>query len=344
MKISNPVKKLFAAVLVIIFGVFIQSCDVKVGVVGYPQEIFVVADSLLWNEVGPEITEVFETPVYTPIPEPSFSVQWIPLQELNAYKERQNVFLIGIAGDENPTSDYLKSILPAEIQSGVENDRNFHFFSDDLFARGQINLFLYAKDRNTFRQRFDQYKDDIFSEFNKRYSKRLSEDMYKQAEQKELEELIAEKYGWKIRVQHDYFIATQDINAKYIWLRRLDPDRWLSIWEMEGDSSDLTLDALIDTREKILGKYYQGDRVDRDETYLMNVEFKGQTASKVVGIWQNDSLYVGGPFRTYALMDPSNSKIYYIDIAVMAPDKQVKPYLDQLEVIANTFEIAKQKK
>jgi hypothetical protein len=344
MKIFNSIKKLFVLALLIVSGVLYSSCDVRVGVVGYPQEIFVVADSLLWLDVGPDITELFETPVYTPIPEPSFVVKWIPLRELNNYKERQNVFLVGIAGDENPTSEYLRSILPSEIQLGAENDQNFHFFSDDLFARGQINLFLYARDKSTFSQRFNQYKDEIFSEFNKRYYKLLSEDMYKQAEQKKLEELVLEKYGWKIRIQHDYFIAREDINTKYLWLRRLDPDRWLSIWEMDGDSSDLSLDAVINAREDVLGKYYQGDRVDRDDTYLMNVEFSGHTASKVVGVWQNDSLYVGGPFRTYAFMDSLSSKIYYVDIAVMSLDKQAKPYLDQLEVIANTFEIAKRKK
>ena len=340
MKMSSLIKKVFALVLILLFGLLNNSCDIKVSVMGYPQEIFVVADSLLWNEVGPEITEVFEAPVYTPIPEPSFTVQWIPLRELNAYKDRMNVFLIGIAGEDNPTSEYLKSILPAEIQSGVESDQNFHFFSDNLYAYGQINLFLYARDRSTFKERFNQYKEDVFSDFSNRYYKRLSEDMFKTAEQKELEQIILEKYDWKIRVQHDYFIATQDVNVKYIWLRRMDPDRWLSIWEMEGDSSDLNLDALIDVREKVLGKYYQGDWVDRDETYLMNVEFSGHSALKVVGIWQNDSLFVGGPFRTYAFMDPERSKIYYVDIAVMAPNKQNKPYLDQLEVIANTFEIA----
>ncbi len=340
MKIYNINKNVFISFFVFLFGLLNFNCDIKVGVLGYPQEIFVVADSLFWNEIGPEITEVFEAPVYTPISEPSFFVQWIPLKKLNDYKHRQNVFLIGVANEDNPTTDYLKNILPTEIQTGVEKDQNFYFFSDNLYADGQINLFIYAKDKNTFIQRFNQYKEDTFSEFSKRYYNRLSEDMFKTAEQKDLEQLILEKFGWKIRIQHDYFIAMQNINEKYIWLRRMDPDRWISIWERDGDSSDLNLDALIAVREQVLGNYYEGDRVDRDETYLMNVEFSGYPASKVVGIWQNDSLLVGGPFRTYAFLDSLRSKIYYVDIAVMAPNKQKKPYLDQLEVIANTFKIA----
>ncbi|MEJ2543647.1 MAG: DUF4837 family protein, partial [Calditrichaceae bacterium] len=281
MKISNSLKILSVLILFFYMGVFDSSCDLKVTVMGSQQEIFVVSDSLLWNEIGPEIIDVFGTPVYTPIPEPSFGVHWIPLRQLNKYKDRMNVFLVGIAGDENPTSEYLKSILPSEIQSGAENDQNYHFFSDNLFAEGQINLFLYAKDINTFKNRLNQFKDDIFAEFNKRYYNRLSDIMFKRGEQKELEQTILNKYGWKIKVQHDYFIATQDVNAKYVWLRRMNPDRWVSIWEMQGDTSNLTLDSLIKTREKVLGKHYQGDRVDRDKSYLMNVEFSGHQASKV---------------------------------------------------------------
>ena len=40
----------------------------------------------------------------------------------------------------------------------------------------------------------------------------------------------------------------------------------------------------------------------------------------------------------YAVQDKQNS-LYLVDIAVMAPDKDKKPFLDQLEVIAGTFEI-----
>jgi len=340
MKTSKIFIKLNVSIILLLISLLFLGCDIKVGVLGYPQEVFVVADSILWEEVGPEITELFETPVYTPISEPSFSVRWISLEELNDYKDRMNVFLVGIAEDDNATTEYLKSILPVEIKSGVENDQNFYFFSDNLYAHGQINLILYARDRMTFKDRFDQYKEDVFNAFSKRYYKRLSNDMFKSGEQTDLEELILNKYGWKLRVQHDYFIARQDINAKYVWLRRMDPDRWLSIWEMEGDSSDLTLESLIDVRERVLGKYYEGDWIDKDETYLMNVEFGGHPAAKLVGIWQNDSLFVGGPFRTYAFIDSTRSKIHYVDIAVMAPNKQKKPFLDQLEVIANTFELA----
>ena len=340
MKKSKLFKKISINLILLITLTLIYRCNIKVGVLGYPQEIFVVTDSLLWLDIGPQINEVFESLVYTPTPEPSFSVTWIPLANLNDFKNRMNVFLVGVASDDNETTKYLNSFLPDNFKSGVMNDQNFYFFSKNLYAEGQINLVIYAKDRNSLKVKFNQFSQDIFNSFSKKYFDRLTDEMFKSGEQKELEKIVRDKFGWKIRIQHDYFIATEDINKKYVWLRRMDPDRWLSIWQMAGDSTDLQLDSLTNMRDKILGKHYQGDRVDRDETYLTNVTFSGHPAVKVVGIWQNDSLFVGGPFRLYAYLDPVKSQIYYVDIAVMAPNKQKKPFLDQLEVIANTFGVA----
>jgi len=52
-------------------------------------------------------------------------------------------------------------------------------------------------------------------------------------------------------------------------------------------------------------------------------------------------LLVGGPFRTYIIHEPQDSLLWFVDIAVMAPGRLKKPYLDQLEVMAHTFEILK---
>ena len=336
--------KLNLTVIVLLIVLLISGCDIKVGVMGYPQEIFIVADSTLWNEVGPDITEVFEAPVYTPIPEPSFSVRWILLEELNDYKDRMNVFLIGVAGEDNSTTSYLESILPVEFKSGVTDDQYFYLFNDNLFAYGQISLILYAKDRNTFKDKFNQFNEDIFNDFSAKYRERLSDDMFKTGEQKNLEEILLKKYGWKLRIQHDYFFAMQDIKKKYVWLRRMDPDRWVSIWEIEGTLADLSLDSLTAVRNEVLGKYYEGDSVYVDDTYLTNVDFSGHPSAKVIGIWVNETHKLGGPFRMYAFHDSAKSKTYYVDIAVMAPNKQKKPFLDQLEVIANTFEVAETEK
>ena len=57
----NTFSKINLTIIILLIVFLISGCDIKVGVLGYPQEIFIVADSSLWKEVGPEITEVFET-------------------------------------------------------------------------------------------------------------------------------------------------------------------------------------------------------------------------------------------------------------------------------------------
>ncbi|MEJ2053197.1 MAG: DUF4837 family protein, partial [Calditrichaceae bacterium] len=207
--LRNIIKAIFVIAVPLIIIFMIQGCDLKVISMGNQQEIFVVADSSLWEDVGPDINDIFAAPIYTPVSEPSFLVRWIPLDKLNKYKDRMNIFLLGVKQSDKPVSQYLETILPAEFKAGIEDGSVFYLFNNDLYASGQIGLILFAKDTKTFIQKFNQYKQQIYNSFSEKYFNRLSKIMFDKGEQKDLEKFILDKYGWKIRVQHDYFIALQ---------------------------------------------------------------------------------------------------------------------------------------
>jgi hypothetical protein len=76
---------------------------------------------------------------------------------------------------------------------------------------------------------------------------------------------------------------------------------------------------------------------------LQLVQFRGKETKKLTGIWQNHQHYLGGPFRTYAFADSTQKYIYLIDISITAPGERKKPYLTQLEIMANTFQFVDQK-
>mgnify|MGYP005835792963 CR=1 FL=1 len=330
--------------LLIILGIttlsLLYSCDIKVSAFGYPRHILVVADSSLWQEFKGQFLEVFEAPVYMPVTETEFEVEWIPLKKLNEFKNRMNLFFLGVVEEENNVSDYLKQVLPAAFIQGVKDNQYFYLFKDDLFARDQISAFILARDRSSLQNNFEILKDEIYQSFSGRYFARLKREMFDRDEQKNIEKIIYKNFGWSVRVQHDYFIAMQDALERYVWLRRIEPDRWLSMWELEGNESMLQRDSLIAIRNKVLGRNYEGDQVVEEDTYITMTKLSDYPAHKLVGVWRNDSLYVGGPFRMYAIHDPEKSRLYFVDIAVLAPDKAKKPFIDQLEVIANTFRIA----
>lgn len=325
-------------ILILTFIIFLISCDIRPSALGLQQRIFVFADSLLWQEIGADVEETFNDYIYTPRAERSFNVSWEPLRNLKGLQNRMNILFIGTTDQKNLVNDYLLNSIPPEFVESVKEDRSFYFFKDDLFARDQISLFMLAKDSSSFKKNFEQLKINILDQFKTKYYSRLKQGMYEKGEQFGVEEFLTEEYGYKVRVQHDYFLANQSPEEKYIWLRRLDPDRWLSIWQADSSTDTFSYHSLISYRNRMTAKYYDGDYIVEKETKLDTVQFRGAPTIKMTGTWRNDSVLVGGPFRMYVVKNPEENKNYFIDIAVMAPDKSKKPFLDQLEVIASTFQ------
>ena len=328
---------------VIVAGLFISACDYKPSTIGLQHVVFVFADSLLWLEVKEDVEETFNAYVHTPRLERSFFLSWRPLTKLNSLKKRKNLFFIGTLGP-GEVNDYLRESIPPQFTDDVIKDKSFYFFKDDLFSRGQFSLFMIGQDVASFKRNFAVLKGAIFKQFNKKYFQRLEQKMFELEEQEDQEEYLANFFGYKVRVQHDYFIAHQNLDEKYVWLRRMNPDRWLSIWRVFGDSSIITQDSIIALRNKMTGKYYSGDVVVENETNFEIVSFQNRPTYKMTGTWVNDSLIVGGPFRTYVVPNKKEKAYYLVDIAVMAPTKNKKPYLDQLEVIAGTFSFVEKNK
>ena len=317
----------------------LAACGLKPTTMGYQHRIFMVVDSLLWKDLGPQVKEGFERTIYTPHEEKTFYVIPISLAQLENRKMRMNVFFMGVADQKDSVTRYIEKSLPDNFKQGVRSGEYFYLFQKDFYADDQINLIMYAQTKEAFRDQFQKTIDRIYKAFEKKYYSRLKKGMLKKGRQIKIEEYLSRNFGWKIQVQHDYFLATQDLENKYVWLRRMKPDRWISIWEVKADSANFNLDSLVALRNRMTSIYYEGDVVEQEDRIFREVDFNGRSVKKLDGLWRNDSLMVGGPFRLYALYDPLEALYYMIDIAVMAPGKLKKPYLDQLEVLAHTFEV-----
>lgn len=340
MKYSKQILK--QTVLLISFSalIFLSACNIKPGTLGAQYRIFVVADSTLWQTVQPQMRAIFEKELVTPHTEKSYFITMIPLNKLNALNDRMNIFFMGILNGDGAVDKYLAKYMPQNFKQGVNEDKYFYSFNDDMFARDQISLIMLAKDAASFKANLKAMKDEIYKKFTDKYYARLKKTMFERDDNPSVQKYLSKHFGWSLQLQQDYFIAAEDEDAKYVWLRRIHPNRWISIWESESTEDSLSLDTLKQIRTRMARKYYQGDIVVDEDLSLETIDFNGFPAQKMTGLWQNDSLIVGGPFRLYALRDAQKKKMYFIDIAVMAPGKLKKPFLDQLEVMAHTFHLA----
>ena len=100
---------------------------------------------------------------------------------------------------------------------------------------------------------------------------------------------------------------------------------------------------MYNLRDSLSYEHFQGDSVNREDSYLKRTTFNSREAVKLVGVWENFNPQVGGPiggpFRSYIFADSKNGWIYVIDLSVTAPGKWKKPFLDQLEVLVASFRL-----
>jgi hypothetical protein len=320
-----------------IFVLLILSCDYKPSSFGSFQKIVVFADSSLYLAVQTEMEQTFDQYIYTPHSEKSYYLDLQPLQAFDTYKTRRNILFAGLINGEDQVSEFITKSLSTNVKTSILKSQLFEIFKPDLFSTDQIVLFLSAKDLNTLKSNLASSGERIYEQMNKFYYERLEKAMFLKGEQIMLEDYLAEEFGWKIRIQHDYELVQEEKSGDFAWFRRLNPDRSLFVHRYKANSMPEQGDFLINLRDSIATAIFEGDSVDRTDCYFQNVHISGRTAIKLTGIWQNSKHLLGGPFRTYAFFDDKSKYIYVIDLSVTAPGQNKKPFLDQLEVLAKSI-------
>jgi hypothetical protein len=331
-------KRIFSRKLFIfIVFILIFACDYKPSSFGSFQKIVVFADSSLFKAVQTELEQTFDQYIYTPHTERSFYLDLQPLNAFETYKTRRNLLFIGLLDGGDEVSSFITESLSPQVKESVRNNQIFEIFKPDLFSTDQVVIFLTAKDIPTLSSNLNAQGEYIFKQLNKLYFERLEKAMFLKGEQLILEDYLAEEFGWKMRIQHDYELVKKEESGDFAWFRRLNPDRSLFLHRFQSDGFDQDGEWLYTLRDSITSVFYEGDSIDRKDTMLQIVDFAERSALKLTGVWQNSKHLIGGPFRTYAFYDEASKYIYVIDISVTAPGQLKKQFLDQLEVMANSI-------
>ncbi|NOX36511.1 MAG: DUF4837 family protein [Calditrichaeota bacterium] len=325
--------------LVLVALVFFQQCGVKPDSQGEFDEIYVFADSLDWLEYEDAIRDIFAKEYRTPVLEPEYLVKWRPFERFDTYKKFRNIFFLARLNSEEPVSANVKALLSEEIIQGVMKGDYFYIPKKDVWALEQYVLFLVAPTKEDMIQRIYDFGDVIYQDFERSYYQRLKRFVYARYENKELEEYIRTHFPFTIRVQHDYFLADESLEEGYVWLRRLNPDRSLFVhWVPYTEDMQITPRWIIDERNRLAAKIYEGDVVVEEETFGRRITFKGFPAYRLEGTWKNPKYIIGGPFRNITFVDKENRIVFMIDFYVQAIGQRKKVFLDQLEVMAYTFQ------
>ncbi|MFQ5754222.1 MAG: DUF4837 family protein [bacterium] len=333
------IKRIFLFVLLLVF----LGCFKKPTSVGGDTKLFVVADSTDWVVLEPTFRDVFEQVIKTPQPEKVFGVNWVPAKRFSEFATKRNLIITGALQSEGEINQKIANMLSLEVKNRVMDGSAFVFPKENPWAKDQLLVVLVSNTLTELQDNMIKNKEYLYNLFEKKLLEETSKQMYHTLEQKDLAEELLQKYGWTLRIQHDYIVNIQRSQARFVMLRRSLPgrERWLFVhWIEEADSSLINETWAINTRNRLTNKFYENDKINGEYTHSDEIEFLHRKALRLEGLWENEEKMAGGPFRSYCFYDQPSRRIYIIDIAVFFPGGDKEPFLRQLDIMAHTFKTA----
>ena len=325
---------------------------------GEPGEIVLVLDSARWNgETGSALRKVFHESVDgLPRDEPMFNLRHItPFQFKGILKNAKNLILVVPINDRQNESVRMRNFFTTDaLDSMRENEDIFLIARKNLFATNQNVLFLIGHTNDQLVQGIVKNTDRLRSYFNKIEEDRAYDRLYNVRTERLIMNNLEEKYGFRLMVPFGWKIA--DEKETFVWIRQpteqIDKNIFVA-FKPYYDESQFADDSLIHWRNE-LGKKYIYEDPENEISYMITepeitptiteVNFNGNYAKKMIGRWKTRNVSMGGPFVSYALVDESKGRMYYIEGFLFSPGVDQRELVRELDVILKTFEIVSESK
>ncbi|MBN2417497.1 DUF4837 family protein [bacterium] len=301
--------------------------------------VAVMADQADWDRLHPDLSRVFERVTRTPQKETAYTLVHVSEEDFTRYTKYKYLVLVATLDSRGRVGEIVNKVVSnPEIRAQVERGDRFLITQEGQWSRDQFMLILVGKDAETLGRIMEANSGLIFDTLDDVVTDRIKKIMYKRREQKALASRLMSTYNWSLRMQHDFFIPQEFPDEGFMWFRRIFPERWIFIrWIDGGRESDLNERWVVGERNRVGAKYYSGDYVESSYLFSYHGEFLGRPAIITTGLWGNDDKIAGGPFRNYTFYDEYTKRIYMIDLAVYAPNRDKLPYLKRLDIIAHSF-------
>ncbi len=328
---------------------FVITCDSsKRPAIGVEDEIFVVADSLEFEDLRFALESALQIEIFTPQPENLFNLRRISPNQINSFRNRKNIVIAAPLNSGSYTAQYIESIVDSGVREKFLNEPDFILRSYDLWAKNQLVTVLSAPSMQELEFKILKNKDNILFAYQKISDKRLYESLYNRAyERKDIEGKFLRDYGWVIYVQADFQLALNKPEDNFIWLRRSpgsDMERWIFVHWIENATPEyLNIDSVRAIRNRMTEKYYltsdnAAHVVIAEDYFTWNeVNFKDRYSIFTQGLWDLNIKGMGGPFVNYTFYDENSRRLYMLDGSVYAPKYYKRNLIQQMDVMLQSF-------
>lgn len=349
----------FIVIVLVLLLFFLYDYNAKKPAKGFEDEIYVVADSVEYDQMREALQSVFEKEISTPQPEKLFTLKRIDISQLEKNKRIKNLIIAASLNSGNSTSKYIEKVVDADELLKIKSDSNFISYKDDLWAQNQLVAIISAPTINQLTKKILIKSEDLLDAFQKKSDERLFSNLYNPAtEQKDIEGKLLRDYGWIIYAQVEFKLVVNNPKEKFVLLKKSvesDFEQWISVYWIDNTTPDyLTQDSIKVIRNRLTKKFYQ---TTDDSSYVVvaandfvvkEVNFNGRYALFTQGLWELNIKGVGGPFVNYFFYDQKLQRIYMIDGSVYAPKYYKRNLIQQMDVTLQSFrteeELSKERK
>jgi len=319
---------------------------------GSIEEVFVVMDSAKWNSQTAEaIRNVYGKYVRTlPQPEPFYRLTFTSFNtnsQLERLKSYKNVIFAAPIDEESSVGQVVRGLLDENVEQNVRSGDSFAFPIKDQWYRDQYAIVLTSYSDSALAAKIENSERSLVSDIFKREMKRWTAEVYEKMEQTQYSDSLWNKYGWKIRIQHDYIKNLDTLN--FVTFRRPLPrnDRWIWAWWKDGvDDIQFLDDEWINaTRDSLMEKYIRGTR---DSSYV-TTEYRRPVETntfeqgrilvyETLGTWRMTHDAMGGPFVNFTYYDPATRRLFMVEFSQFAPGINKRRFVRQFRAMGRTFE------
>ncbi len=311
-----------------------RSGGVKVTSTGKPYELFVVAPAALWQgPAGDTARAVFADEVeMINQPEPRFTVYSVPPAGYKATVSRHRNILVLETG-----SQYSKSDMTA---------------SYDVNSAPQLEVTVTAPSADSLAAFLHTYGGDLV----KLYEIAERDRLVARAEKfrnKEIGELIRQKFGFDISVPQGYRVRLDTTNFLWISFELPLASIGFTIYTYPADSVPSRNDAagnIIAARNaavmQVPGPSDGSYMATSSAAGMMDqkaLTVNGRRWNQVRGFWDVKGDFMGGPFINYTTYDQARNRMLAIDGYVYSPSPNnnvpMRDYIRQVEAIFMTVRI-----
>jgi hypothetical protein len=323
---------------------------------GSSGDLYLFMDSAQWKgKVGAVIDSIFnQEMIGLPREEGIFRMSFVDPRKMNfVLKQRRNLIFLTTLDKNAPGASVVKSLLTQQQLDQVRNDSSkFVETYKNVYAKDQQVMFLLAQDEEKMIRALRKNGQRLIDFFDKAERDRLNATLFKNGTLNGVTTWLKENFQVEMTIPFGYKLVQNE--QDFVWVRQInsDDDRDIFISRTDYTSVDqFKEENLITLRDDVAKKYLYEDP-DKPNTYLVTeteipykpvttreVNFNGNYAVEVRGLWRTNTHSMGGPFLGYAMIDKATGKFFYIEAFVYGPSKDQRELMRQMETVLHTFKV-----